>query len=187
MHLDDEEIKIPEPDGGFEARIWARVSREIEAEARPSWNWKWMMVPALAAALVIAFFAGRVTRQPDGVTAIAYLPQQQLLRAATVEHLDRTKIVLIETSNGGATRARAEDLISSNRLLRRSATAAGQFQTAELLEEVERMLVEIAHSPETMSQEEATALQARIREQGLLFRVRLLEQQHRQGKELAEE
>ncbi len=188
MHLDDEELKIPEPDAGFEARIWARVSRGIEAEARPQRRWTWFAVPALAAAaLVVAFLAGRVTKAPDGVTAIAYLPQEQLLRAATVEHLDRTKIVLIETSNGRATRARAEELISSNRLLRRSATQAGQLQTAELLEEVERMLVEIARSPETMSREEATALQARIREQGLLFRVRLLEHEQKQGKELAEE
>jgi len=188
MHLDDEELKIPEPDAGFEARIWARVSRGVADEARPRWRWAWLAVPALAtAALAIAFFAGRVTKAPDGVTPIAYLPQEQLLRAATVEHLDRTKIVLIETSNGQATKARAEELISSNRLLRRSATQAGQLQTAELLEEVERMLVEIARSPETMSREEATALQERIREQGLLFRVRLLEQQQKQGKELAEE
>lgn len=187
MHLDDEEIRIPEPDSGFEARIWARVSREIEAETRTRWNWKWLMVPALATALAFAFFAGRLTRDPDGVTAIAYLPQEQLLRAATVEHLDRAKIVLIETSHGRATQARAEDLILNNRLLRRSATAAGQFQTAELLEEIERMLVEISHSPETMSREEAAALQARIREQGLLFRVRLLEQQQKQDKEFAEE
>lgn len=177
----------PEPDPKLEARVWAKVSREIGVQRH--WNWKWFAWPALIfASLLVAFFVGRVTKDPDGVTAIAYVPQHQILRAATAEHLERSQMVLMETSNGAArlTRVRAEDLISNNRLLRRSAEQAGQIGTAELLEELERVLLEIAHSPETISQEEATALQARIREQGLLFRVRLLGQQKKQNMELAE-
>ncbi|WP_031494952.1 hypothetical protein [Bryobacter aggregatus] len=188
MQQDDEELIIPEPDAAFEDRIWARVSRQIDQEAKKSWNWKWFAVPVLAtAALAIAFFAGRVSKDPDGITAIAYLPQEKMLRAATVEHLDRSKMVLIETTNSighKLPRGRAEELIANNRLLRRSAVQAGQIQTAELLEELERILVEIARSPESMNREEATALQARIREQGLLFRVRLLENEQKQPKEL---
>ena len=177
----------PEPDPKLEARVWAKVSREIGVKRR--WNWKWFALPALVlASLLVAFFMGRVTKAPDGVTAIVYLPQQQILRAATAEHFERSQMVLMETSNGAAplTRVRAEELISDNRLLRRSAVQAGQVGTAELLEELERVLLEIAHSPETMSQEEATALQARIRGQGLLFRVRLLGKQNIQNTELAE-
>ena len=177
----------PEPDPKLEARVWAKVSKEIGVKRRS--NWKWFAWPVIVmASLLVAFFVGRVTKAPDGVTAIAYLPQQQILRAAAAEHFERSQMVLMETSNGAArlTRARAEELISNNRLLRRSAEQAGQVGTAELLEELERVLLEIAHSPETMSQEEATALQARIREQGLLFRVRLLGKQDMKNTELAE-
>jgi cytosine/adenosine deaminase-related metal-dependent hydrolase len=70
--------------------------------------------------------------------------------------------------------------------LRRGAQQAGELQTAELLEELERVLLEVAHSSETMTPEEATALRARIREQGLLFRVRLLENKNKQNTELTD-
>lgn len=186
MHLDDDKLVIPEPDPFFEKRVWAKVSAGIEADRRRKWRWAWMLVPA---ALALAFFIGRVTKAPDGVTAIAYLPPKQMLQAATVDHLERSKAVLIETSNGTpqSSQARAEELLSTNRLLRRSAQNAGDLMTAELLEELERILLEVAHSSETMNPDEATALRARIREQGLLFRVRLLEQNQKQTTELAEE
>jgi hypothetical protein len=185
MHLDDEELKIPEPDAFFEKRVWAKVSADIAAERRRRWRWLWLLAPA---ALVVAFFVGRATKSPDGVTAIAYLPQEQMLKAATAEHLERSKVVLMETANGAPqlTQQRAEELLSTNRLLRRSAQTAGQLQTAELLEELERVLLEVAHSSETMTNVEATALRTRIREQGLLFRVRLLEQTNKTNAENAE-
>jgi hypothetical protein len=186
MHLEDDNLHIPEPDPFFEKRVWAKVSSEIEADRRRKWRWVWLMVPA---ALAVAFFVGRFTKEPDGVTAIAYLPPKQMLQAATVDHLERSKAVLIETANGApqSSQLRAEELLSTNRLLRRSAKDSGDLLTAELLEELERILLEVAHSSETINPGEATALRARIREQGLLFRVRLLEQNQKQNTELAEE
>jgi len=185
MHLDDENLVIPEPDPFFEKRVWAKVASGIEAERSHRWRWLWLLAPA---ALAVAFFAGRVTKEPDGVTAIVYLPQKQILKSATVEHLERSKAVLMETANVApqAVQERAEELLSTNRLLRRSAQNAGELQIAELLEELERVLLEVAHSSETMNPEEATALRARIRDQGLLFRVRLLENKNKQNTELVE-
>ncbi len=186
MHLDDEQVEIPEPDPFFEKRVWAKVSSEIEREERGRrWSWLWLLAPA---ALALAFFVGRATKAPDGVTAIAYLPPKQVLQAATADHLERSKVVLIETANGAPQSAqeRAEELLATNRLLRRSAKANGDLMTAELLEELERILLEVAHSSETLNTEEATALRARIREQGILFRVRLLEQSKTKTTESAE-
>lgn len=176
MHLEDEDISISEPDPYFEKRVWAKVSAEIGV--RRQRRWSWLLAPA---ALGLAFYFGRVT-------AVPYLPQEQIRGAATVEHLERSQAVLMETANVSpqAVQARAEELLSTNRLLRRSAQTAGELQTAELLEELERVLLEVAHSSETMDPEEATALRARIREQGLLFRVRLLELTQKQKTELAE-
>jgi hypothetical protein len=183
MHWDDDSIQIPEPDPYFEKRVWTKVSIEIERERKTKWFW--LLVPA---ALMLAFFVGRYTKAPDGVTAIAYLPQKQMLAAATVEHLEQSKAVLLETANVApqAVQTKAEELLSSNRLLRRSAQSAGDLQTAELLEELERILLEVAHSAETLNPDEATALRARIREQGLLLRVRLVEQSKKQNSESAE-
>lgn len=183
MHLDDDSIPIPEPDEYFEKRIWAMVSGEIEREHKR--NWFWLLV---LAALIVAFFVGRYTKAPDGVTAIAYLPPKQVLTVAMVDHLERSKAVLLETANVApqAVQTQAEELLSTNRLLRRSLQSTGDLKTAELLEELERILLEVAHSTETLNSDETTALRARIREQGLLLRVRLIEQSKKQNSETAE-
>lgn len=180
MHWEDDEIEIPEPGPYFEKRMWAKVSAEMEAEQR-RWKWRWLWLAA-PAALVLAFFMGRATKEPEVIVAVNYV------KAATVDHLERSQAVLLETVNASPTgaRARAEELLATNRLLRRSAQTAGELRTAELLEELERILVEVARSSDELKPEEAVALRARIREQGLLLRVRLMEQTTRQEAEVAE-
>jgi hypothetical protein len=166
---------VPEPDARFEERVWSKVRGQIGARRRRFAWWVWMAPVLAAACLAVAFYAGRATKDPDGVTAVVYLPPAKVLRAATAEHLERSEMVLVESANGEASamRTRAAELLSQNRLLRREAVQAGKLATAELLDELERVLVEIARGPERMNQEQANALKARIADEGLLFRVRM--------------
>ncbi len=174
-------------------RTWQRI---VEAEgiepARallwPAWRW-W---PALAAAcLAVAFLAGRWSKAPDGVTAIAYLPQGQIWRAETANHFARSKLVLLETvhSNDGNAkhaqfpRERAEELLASNRLLRQTARRRGDVALAELLDELERILLEIARAPERPSPLFQASLRQRIEDQGMLFRVAVTEKQIQKSNE----
>lgn len=166
----------------YPAKVWAKLAPQIGArnEAKSPRRWFWLAVPALAS-LMLAFYLGRVSNEAKPV----YLPPQQIFRAATADHLDLSLRVLLETVNATPSekhgvqlpRERAEELLSTNRLLRRSAQQSGQGHVANLLDELERVLLAIARSPETLSSAEYSALEERIAEQGLVFRVRVLENQ----------
>lgn len=170
----------------LEAKVWNHIAAAERIPSKRSWSWRWLLLPTLATAcLAIAFFAGRMSKEPEGVTAIAYLPQQEILRAQTADHFERSKLVLLETVHTGGSapqeaklpRERAEELLSANRLLRRSAQASGNTRLAEMLDELERILVEIANSPENPDAVQTDSLRARIRDQGMLFRLAVTEKQ----------
>lgn len=173
----------------LEAQVWRHVAAAEglpTRASRASRAWRWFLLPAFSAlCLALAFFAGRFTKAPDGVTAIAYLPPQEILRAQTADHLERSKLVLLETVHTDTNavrestlpRERAEELLSANRLLRRTAQSSGNTRLAEMLDELERILVEIANAPEHPDAVLTQSLRARIRDQGVLFRLAVTEKQ----------
>ena len=98
------------------------------------------------------------------------------------DHLDRSQIVLAELANApesGKTDISSEQqlasrLIGENRLLRQTAQYSGDASDAALLDQLERVLLDIAHSPTQVSSGELKDLQDRIESQGLLFKVRIV-------------
>jgi hypothetical protein len=70
-------------------------------------------------------------------------------------------------------RDRARDLIAENRLLRQSALHAGDTSHAALLDELERVLLDVANSSSNISPGELENLQRDIESGGLLFKVRV--------------
>ena len=107
---------------------------------------------------------------------------ERLLRAEVEDHLERSQRALAELVNanyevGGpiaGDRARAADLVASGRLYRRSAEQIGESEIGRLLEDIERVLVEVANGPADLSPGELTRLRLRIDEQDLVFRVRVV-------------
>jgi small-conductance mechanosensitive channel len=59
-------------------------------------------------------------------------------------------------------------------LYRRSAEEIGDGDTRDLLEDVERVLVEIANGPEVVSSNDLSEVRARITDQDLIFRLRVM-------------
>ena len=86
--------------------------------------------------------------------------------------------------------ASAEDLVAANRLYRQSAERAGEAGMAGVLEELERILLEIAHSSSQLTSGELNEIRRRIDTQGILFKVRVIgdrvrERQKAAARELA--
>jgi len=77
-------------------------------------------------------------------------------------------------------RARAEQLVAANRLYRETALSTGDAATASVLDDLERVLVDIAASPSTMSQEDLDSVRRRIESKELLFKVRVVSSQVRE-------
>jgi hypothetical protein len=119
--------------------------------------------------------------------------QQQRDRVLLVvvnDHFDRSERVLVELTNItptdgnvdiGAERAVAEELLTSNRLYRRTALDRGEESVATLLDELEPILLQIAHAPEDMPADELRRIQKRVEAKGLVFKLRVLRNDTRTG------
>jgi hypothetical protein len=187
-------MPAPSLPDGFERTVWARL--EPALPPRRGWVSWFVTGPAnlawVAAVLLLvagAFFAGRLSTPPAGRGAAQMASAAEIREAVLLsdlgEHLDRSQTVLIELASaegpaaGDAVdmsleRERAEDLVAANRLYRQSASAGGDAAVTELLDELERLLVELAASPDHMSPDDLERVQQRIATKDLLFKLRVV-------------
>jgi hypothetical protein len=175
---------------------------------RASWWAIWAWTPArlgatVAVALLVmaAFVAGRYWRspvtpaaQPVRIDAAAERTvRERLLLVAIGDHLDRTEVVLIELKhadgaemvNISTARAEAADLVADNRLYRQTAASAGDAAIAGVLDDLERMLVEVARCPSEVPRQDLDAILRGIQTQDLLFKLRVVGEQVREREESA--
>lgn len=184
------EWAVPERGPEFGRDVWNRLVPEIAMDTtqpRRQSIWSgvrvWVSAAALAVLLVAVFFAGRYSR-PSPAPVMAGLSDQareRILAIAVADHLDRVQILLTELSNTSSPetfatdRARAEDLVQEGRLMRQSLAAQGESPTTNFLDEVERFLIETAHTPDAASAQEVRDLRDRLEDGSLLFKVRVVE------------
>jgi hypothetical protein len=190
---------VPEREPDYENRVWASVENRIER--RSSWRlfgWR-PSVAAMAAAMAMtvlivgAFLAGRTWQKPAPRQVAVADPgvRERVLLVAVGDHLERSQMVLVELANAGAPakgrldisneQRSAEDLLESNRLYRQTAATNGDVATAALLEELERVLLEIAHSPSEVSARQLEELRKQIEDRGILFKVKVFGSQVEQS------
>jgi hypothetical protein len=118
---------------------------------------------------------------PQQAPADRELVRERILLVAVGDHLERSQIALIELVNSptGPTvdisgeRELARDLVTENRLYRQAALTTGEPGVASVLDDLERVLVEIANSPSTMTEAEFATVRRRIERQGIIFKVRV--------------
>jgi len=186
-------MPLPALPDGFERTVWARLQPELPA--RRGWLAWFVFTPAnlawATAVLVLvaaAFFAGRVTMPAGpGTTQVASAEElrERILLSDLGEHLDRSQMMLIELVSAdemagrddldiSLERERAEELVAANRLYRQTATASGDASVTQLLDELERLLVELATSPDQLSPEDMDRTQQRVAARDLLFKVRVV-------------
>jgi hypothetical protein len=147
----------------------------------------WLTASALAILLVAVFFAGRLSRPtaaPSPVLAgLSDQARERILAITVADHLDRVQNLLTEISDDSGAgaegfadnRARAEDLVQEERLMRQSLAIQGETATTNFLDEVETVLTEAAHTPDSASAEQVRDLRDRIEAGSLLFKVRVVE------------
>src|SRR5207302_1082394 len=84
-----------------------------------------------------------------------------------------------------AEQRRAEDLLQENRLYRQTALEEGDAGLASVLDELERVLLDVAHSPEQVTPAQLEAIQKKIEARGILFKVRVVNKTLQQRQEAA--
>jgi hypothetical protein len=186
---------VPEPAEDFAARVWQRLRPRLAQRPARAWAaWlhpqRWALAGAMAALLLAAFLAGRFWPRP-GTHLAQPAPEavrERILLVAVGDHLDRSQMVLVELVNApagaafdiSAKQGRAADLVAANRLYRETAEQAGENGVADVLEELEQVLLEIARGPSELTPAELARIQKRIEAKGILFKVRVIGSQVRE-------
>jgi hypothetical protein len=184
--------------------VWQRIKWDLSAQPVRrrfgQWNPAWGL--ATAALVVLAFLAGRVIEQRQqaakvtsgqsasaapasgstATTAADTAIRERVLLVAVGDHLERSQMVLVELANAephgqldiSAERQFADELLASNRLYRQTAVQLGQTNVADLLDELEPVLVEVARGPSLVSMQQLADIRQRIEAQGILFKVKII-------------
>jgi hypothetical protein len=189
-------MPVPEHGPEYERELWRRIRPHIRERRRAAWfswpaPWRWAAAATVCAGLMaLAFLAGRsypfrqVGVQVAGKQADKNDPQtgERVLLVAVGDYLERSQMVLIELSNASPRRPldisseqeRAADLVSESRLYRQTAEHTGDTEVAGMLDELDRVLLEIAHAPSELTGGEVEQLRQRLEAQGILFKVRVM-------------
>lgn len=192
---------IPEPDDDYEERVWQRLRWRMRADAKKGRFTTWMKWSAVAAVTFMAFCTGLLWRrdatpvshearqttttaaQPVSNAPSTQAQRDRVLLVVVGDHFDRSERILVELTNLtptddnvdiAAERDLAEELLTSNRLYRRTALDRGEESVATLLDELEPVLMQIAHAPDDMTAAELRRIQKRVESKGLVFKMRVL-------------
>lgn len=116
--------------------------------------------------------------------------QAGVLLVAVGDHLERSQMALSELVNSDAgpeidissEQERARDLLTENRLYRQTAAATGEPAVVSVLDDLERVLVEVANGPSRLDAAEFDRVRQRIDRQGIIFKVRVFGERVREAK-----
>ncbi len=192
---------VPERSAAYGSEVWKRLRPALphRRQLSPlSWaasmlHTRWALAGAMAMLVVVAFMLGRYWPASRDLTGPRRLTEEQihsrLLVASVADHFDRSRMVLVEILNApdedgevdiSAGQSGVRELVAANRLLRQTAERNRDSGLASVLDDLERVLLEIEHSPSQLSLQEIEGLRERVETQGILFKIRILESQIRQ-------
>jgi hypothetical protein len=179
-----DEWQAPQPLAGYGTRVWRRIEDRVSPSrprVRPGMlRWGWALAAGVSVALAAAYYLGRSLPTAPPATAFSEASRGRILQAALAHHLERAERLLVEIDNGGATlsadldreRRSAAEWVDENRLYRQAAAESGLSSARPLLEELEPLMLELAHAP--LAAADLSPLRARLAQSDLLFKVRIL-------------
>lgn len=181
---------VPERDADYGRRVWARLEPNLHDEPWYARAWQSLASPVAAGLVVMAVAVG-VSRwlpeesmepkpQPAAVTADnAITARDRVLLASVSRHVEGSERFIRELNNRVAAdldteeeRQWAEVLLMANRLYRYAAERSNQPRIAQLLADMEPVLIEMANNDNGLSDEEFNALRQRINDNDLVLRLR---------------
>ena len=196
-------LEPPERGERYGLEVWQAIRHRLPPRTA---GWRGLLTPqwGLAAAatllLAVGFTAGRLWPDAEQVppalspaTTVASTAsadeeaRQRVVLLTLDDHFDRSDGVLAEVMNASGPRdlsaeqQRAADLVAASRLYRRNAMVINEPALAAVLEDVERVLLDIVHQPPQATAADLDEIRRRIDSAGLLFKVRVMtnELQHR--------
>jgi hypothetical protein len=182
------EVQVPERGAEYAAKVWQQLRPHLASRPKRTWSFfirpqVWAFPAAALLLVTLGFLVGRTTK-PQGElnrAPIARNGRDRILLAAVGEHLQRSEILIAEYVHSEhrpeaeeRARAWAESLVNANRLYRQAALAHHEEALANVLDELEPVLIEIEHSSSGQAED---SLVQRIQSKGVLFKIQVTESQ----------
>jgi hypothetical protein len=182
-------MPVPDRSEDYGSRVWQRLRPHLPEGARSRWPRfsplpHWVAATAVALLVLAAFLAGRLwtrlERQPAEFASLQV--RQRILLIEVGQHLERSQRALIQLVNAetdGLTdisyeQASVRALLIANRIYRQTASEVGEIGVASVLDELERTLLEISHSPTKLSPSQLSEIRHQMDRQEILFKVKVI-------------
>lgn len=187
-------VSVAQSDAEFGEQVWQTLWPSLIPYGRPERRGRrvWMrwgtmgLVSASALLIAMAFVGGRFwerhTAKTEKVAQISS-PQaaQRVVLVVLTDHLDRSERLLVALQHASAgdavekseLQSQARELLVSNRLYRTSASQAGDLALAGELDQLERVLAEVANDPD-LSAADLDRVRKEMNTEGILFEIRVL-------------
>jgi len=186
-------VRAPEPparERGYGERVWQSIQaplRPYPPAQKPSY-FSWFRLGLAGACLLALFlaFAGgslweRLHRHSTDMAGSAQQKQRVVLLILG-DHLDRSERLLVQLSNAGedtgvldeSLQNEARQLLPDNRLYRQAIDSESDPIMTAALDHLERVLLEVANSPERLDSAEITRIELGLNTDSLLFQIRVL-------------
>lgn len=183
-------IQVPEPLAYLEQKLWLNLRDRLPERRSAAWQGlltssRWAIASTMVVLVIAAFLGGRYWPHHDETPRAPELAQvnpQRVVLVAVGDHLERSQMLLLELMNADSgdradlpsQQKLARNLLDDNRLYRQSAQRVGDREVAHVLDELERVLVEIANAPSDPSAADLREIRSRIQSQDLLFKVQIV-------------
>jgi hypothetical protein len=185
---------------GFGRQLWQSIQAPLPAypaKPRPTWFSLPRLVLAGACLLVLAaaFIGGSLwqrSRQIPMQAANSAQAKQRVVLFILDDHLDKSERLLVAISHAGADKrapsdslqadslqaaslqAEARQLLPDNRLYRQALSNGNDPMMSAALDHLERVLLEVANSPDNLSSADIERIEREMNTDSLLFQVRVL-------------
>jgi hypothetical protein len=197
LRTDLEEMEFAQPsarDADYGERVWESLAPKLQAYPAPRRHWLrsgfWMGLSyATACGLLVtsAFIAGTLweknqTHPVTATTSASSAPKEKVVLVVLGDHLDRSERLLVELKHADVDSAEmvsplrdeAKSLLAANRVCLKSATQGDDPELKTALDNLNRLLDELANQPEGLNSAAIARLQSEMNSDGLLFEVRVL-------------
>ncbi len=182
--------ETPARSSDYGEQVWRSIQgslRPYESKRKRSW-FHWHQLAYAAACLLFlagAFLAGRMWEHAHTKPMLASTPENAKERVVLFvldNHLDRSERLLVQLNHAGVEgenvdlplQVEARQLLTDNRLYRQSVAQSNDPLLATALDHLERVLLEVANSPDELSSADIARIEKEMNTQGLLFQIRVL-------------
>jgi hypothetical protein len=196
-------VRAPEPpklEPGYGKRVWQSIEAPIrpysEVPKRRYFSWpRLVLAGACLLGLAAAFLGGSLWQRSRAHSSEAANPAQAKERVVLFildDHLDRSERLLVELGHAGGEKgdpgdssqadsfqadslqAEARQLLPDNRLYRQALSGGSDPMMAAALDHLERVLLEVANSPDKLNSADIARIEREMNTDSLLFQVRVL-------------